>query len=66
MTTEEAQAFIAQLQSEKHIKAEMIRIGRGNRKSYGVHLLLTAGQRTVTIKQPDEWPSVKQAWSLFV
>jgi len=69
MTEAQALTFMAQVKQEFpeqiHATVNLTKGGR-NGTCHTVRLTLKAEQRIISVYQPDEWESIKQAWSYFL
>ena len=69
MTEPQARAFVAQVKQEFpeqiHTSINLAKGGR-NGTCHTVRLMLKAQQLILSVYQPDEWESIKQAWSYFL
>jgi hypothetical protein len=53
--------------TERHrVKTEIALVAtRGDQRYYAVDLLLVPGQRIARVRVVNEWPPLRQCWSLF-
>ncbi len=69
MTEAQARAFVSQVEKEfpEQIHAS-INLAKGgqNGTCHTVRLTLKTEQRIISVYQPGEWESIKQAWSYFL
>ncbi len=64
MTDEEARELLKSLATDTRLQVEMATTRNRGRKYPAVKILFKRERLSITIKQVEEWPSVKQAWGL--